>query len=325
MARFSVKIAKSDGRSIIELADAEAGTAAKIACDLGFNCCSFVKKLPDGPGEYIYSSPEFLAAGRGVFGSGIPILFPFPNRIKGGLFTFAGKEIAVPKNEGGRNAIHGLVAEKPWQLLATDTSAAALATGRIDTAAQPELLAAWPLPFALEVTYRLAGDTLAMEAVMKNPGPGVLPCGFGTHGYFTLPGQETVERISLAAPVGKRWKLDNLIPTGELEPLPPEDADLPKGVAIGKRSFDTVYGAIAFEAGRAACSLAAGARRLTLGIDATTRVLVIYTPPHRRYIAIEPYTCVTDAFNLAARGVDGGAYFLAPGAEARTMMTLTVA
>ena len=66
MARFSVKIAKSDGRSIIELADAEAGTAAKIACDLGFNCCSFVKKLPDGPGEYIYSSPEFLAAGRGV-------------------------------------------------------------------------------------------------------------------------------------------------------------------------------------------------------------------------------------------------------------------
>lgn len=325
MARFSVKIAKTGGRSVIELADAEAGTAAKIACDLGFNCYSFTKKLPGGPGEYLYSSPEFLATGRGAFGNGIPILFPFPNRIKGGVFTFEGRQIAVPKNEGGRNAIHGLVAEKPWQLLATDTSAAAQATGRIDTAALPELLAAWPLPFALEVTYRLAGDTLAMEAVMKNPGPGVLPCGFGTHGYFMLPGESTVERTVLAAPVRKRWKLDNLIPTGELEPLPPEDSDLGKGIAIGTRAFDTVYGDIAFAGGKAACSLAAGARRLTLGIDATTRVLVIYIPPHRRSIAIEPYTCVTDAFNLASRGVDGGALFLKPGAEARTMMTLAVA
>ena len=128
MARFSVNITAAGGRSIIELADAEAGTAAKIAADLGFNCYSFTKKLPGGPGEYIYSSPEFPTTGRGAFGNGIPILFPFPNRIQGGVFTFEGRRIAVPKNEGGRNAIHGLVAEKPWQLLATDTSAAAQAT-----------------------------------------------------------------------------------------------------------------------------------------------------------------------------------------------------
>ncbi len=324
MARFSVKTTKVKGRSIIELADAEAGTTAKIACDLGFNCYSLAKALPGGPGEYIHSSPEWLATGRGAFGSGIPILFPFPNRIKGGAFKFEGKEIAVPKNEGGRNAIHGIVAEKPWQLLATDTAAAASVTGRIDTAALPELLSAWPIPFTLEVTYRLAGDTLAMEAVMKNPGPGVLPCGFGTHGYFALPGERTVENTVLAAPVRKRWKLDNLIPTGELEPLPAEDAKLATGTLIGKRVFDTVYGDIAFTSGGAACVLSTAARALTLAIDATTRVLVIYTPPHRGSIAIEPYTCVTDAFNLAARGVDGGALFLKPGAETRTMMKLTV-
>jgi aldose 1-epimerase len=40
--------------------------------------------------------------------------------------------------------------------------------------------------------------------------------------------------------------------------------------------------------------------------DPAFRELVLFTPPHRQAIAIEPYTCSADAANLAARGIDSG-------------------
>jgi aldose 1-epimerase len=33
---------------------------------------------------------------------------------------------------------------------------------------------------------------------------------------------------------------------------------------------------------------------------------VLFTPPHRHAVAVEPYTCSADAANLAARGIDSG-------------------
>ena len=52
---------------------------------------------------------------------------------------------------------------------------------------------------------------------------------------------------------------------------------------------------------------------LRLKADAVFRNLVIFTPPHREAIAVEPYTCITDAINLQARGVDAGLLVLPPG------------
>jgi aldose 1-epimerase len=46
--------------------------------------------------------------------------------------------------------------------------------------------------------------------------------------------------------------------------------------------------------------------------DAIFRELVVYTPPGRRSICFEPYTCPTDAPNLTARGLNVGLIELAP-------------
>src|SRR5207249_2577983 len=43
------------------------------------------------------------------------------------------------------------------------------------------------------------------------------------------------------------------------------------------------------------------------------REVVVFTPPHRQALCIEPYTCITDALNLQARGVDAGMQVLPPG------------
>jgi aldose 1-epimerase len=80
-----------------------------------------------------------------------------------------------------------------------------------------------------------------------------------------------------------------------------------------------------FCAPQAGVSGAIGARmidpRLRIAVEVSAgpdfRDWVIYAPSDRPVVAIEPYTCAPDAFNLASRGVDAGARTLAPGAQWR--------
>jgi aldose 1-epimerase len=51
---------------------------------------------------------------------------------------------------------------------------------------------------------------------------------------------------------------------------------------------------------------------VVVSVSPAFRELLLFTPPHRRAVAIEPYTCASDAANLAARGVDSGWAVLPP-------------
>ena len=53
------------------------------------------------------------------------------------------------------------------------------------------------------------------------------------------------------------------------------------------------------------------------------RDLVVYTPPNRNAVCLEPYTCPTDAINLQQRGIDAGWHMLEPRAEFRTWIEIT--
>ena len=46
--------------------------------------------------------------------------------------------------------------------------------------------------------------------------------------------------------------------------------------------------------------------RIEIRTTANFRESVLFVPPHRRAVCVEPYTCVTDAVNLQQRGVDAG-------------------
>jgi aldose 1-epimerase len=54
------------------------------------------------------------------------------------------------------------------------------------------------------------------------------------------------------------------------------------------------------------------------------RELVLFTPPHRQAVALEPYTCATDAINLQQRGSDAGLQVLQPGQEWRGVVELAL-
>ena len=61
----------------------------------------------------LYADPDCFGDGRPTR-SGIPVLFPFPNRIRDGRFTWDGRTIELPLNDPTqKNAIHGFACRSP--------------------------------------------------------------------------------------------------------------------------------------------------------------------------------------------------------------------
>ena len=75
----------------VTIADEQAGTTAKILVGFGFNCYSFQVSHGDGEREVLWAAADFESGRQRASGSGIPVLFPFPGRIRGGTFSFGGR------------------------------------------------------------------------------------------------------------------------------------------------------------------------------------------------------------------------------------------
>ena len=138
------------------------------------------------------------------------------------------------------------------------------------------------------------------------------PFGLGLHPYFRLPGDGDVSSYMLHAPARTIWPLADNLPTGERRPVP-DDLNWNRPRTIGGTQLDTVYGdlgAIAEDDGglllRATLNHSDRPGRLELWTTADYRECVVFTPPHRKAVCLEPYTCVTDAVNLQGRGVNAG-------------------
>ncbi len=63
-------------------------------------------------------------------------------------------------------------------------------------------------------------------------------------------------------------------------------------------------------------------RRLLLTFDDQFRECVVFNPPHREAVCIEPYTCVPDAFTLDERGIATGLRTMAPGESTQMQFSL---
>jgi len=302
--RYTITTARRDTAEIFTLRDAE--LAAEIAPAWGNNCFVFQGECP------ILEPVEFAAMQARPTSYGIPILFPFPNRLRDGVILFRAQRYAVNPNR------HGFVRDKAWRVLASGASDVdgAWLTSRLDaTGYAAAILQQYPFPFQLEVTYRLRDATLRMETVMRNVGNHDMPVGFGIHPYFRCPEQGT-----LCVPARQRWELDDSLPTGTL--LAVDGAyDLRQPRDVNSLQLDDIYTDLIAEAdGLVRCTLRDHQRGLETVVAfeaAQFPHVVIYTPPApRQAICIEPYTCPTDGVNLQERGVDSNRVVLSPG-EAR--------
>ena len=314
--------------TVFTLAD-DAGTARiDVWPAFGFNCLHWSVKRGENRGDVFYAAPDWEQNPQPTR-SGHPILFPFPNRLNGGKFTFDGVEHQLPLNEStGKHAIHGFTPKRPWRVVGTETGKDyASVTGEFQPGVDhPSLLDHWPSDFSLLITYTLRSSSLTVAALVRNVGEKRMPFGLGYHPYFCLPSlpNASVDEFEVFVPAKKLWTAVDGLATGESE-APPPDVDFFKPKAIGTVTLDHLYGSLKPQ-GRTAAILShpAATERIRIEADASFRELLLFTPPHRKALAIEPYTCTTDALNFAPRGIDAGLRVLDPGKEFAAEVRYTV-
>jgi aldose 1-epimerase len=313
------------GHIVHVLEDAKAGSSARILAEYGFNCYSFRCRVAGRERELMRSDDHFADQPSRASGNGTPILFPFPNRIRGGRFDFGGRTFELPLDRRGVNAIHGLVIDRRWRVIANPKAAGGV-TGQFQlTRDAPDAIGLWPEDFVIEMTYELEANRLTSHVRVTNPGSKSLPWGFGTHPYFRLPldpgGDES--RCRVIAPVGESWELSEFLPTGRCLPVN-QSTGLTGNRPLSELKFDDVFTALKFDGDWCTCRMIDETARVEVvfRFDRSFRELVIYTPPNRGAVCLEPYTCVTDAVNLQPRGIDAGLRVLEPGESAKGTMVL---
>jgi aldose 1-epimerase len=324
---YRVDTTDHGGRTVYTLRDEATGSMASVLPSYGFNL--FDLRLP-AAGEVrrlVVAADDFPDNPTSPGRNGTPVLFPFPNRIRDGKYSFGGKSYAIPVGTK-THAIHGFAIAAKWEVLEQGATAdEAFIVGRFQLSEHaPESRPLWPTDAELTIRYALAGRKLTMTIEVENPTDQDLPYGFGIHPYFRVPfTTKNPEDGRVILPATEYWPLEGYLPTGERKPV---DArlDFRQGQSMAGQKLDDVLTGLEFVGGRCVCRLvdAPSKAEFRLGFDDKFRELVVFTPPFGEgtLIAIEPYTQTTDAINLEARGVDAGLRVLGHG-ESETM-TITM-
>ncbi len=305
----------------IVLTNPRSGATAQVLAEVGFNL--FQLQLPVGSRivEVLDAAADFATTGQSPNHNGIPLLFPFPNRIRGGRYTWQGREYVLDgvHQDGQGNAIHGLVIDRPWRVVHQDERAV---HGAFQLSVDaPDRRPLWPADFLIEVQYQLRNSALRCDVRVANPDHAPLPFGFGTHPYFRVPLSAGSRRgdCLIQAPAAEEWELVDCLPTGKRHAVSGRK-DLREGQELEGLKLDDVLAGLSDDDEPVETIIMDPSAGLQVRqvFDSAFRELVVYTPPHGRSVCLEPYTCTTDAIHLAEQAIDSGWRTLAPGAEFRT-------
>ena len=303
--------------SVVEISDSRSGSRARIAVGAGFNCFRFVVVQAGNELDVIDSEDGFEDGGRPPSHNGIPILFPFPNRIRSGKYAWDGSDYDLPESlvsyDGSGNAIHGFCLDRPWRIL-EQTESSVTAAFQISEDA-PDRASLWPTDAELTVRYSISGTTLRSDFTVRNPDNKPLPWGLGTHAYFRLPlGGDSAEHCTVFAPVIHSRELEEYLPTGAISDVP-ENARLQNSPEYGSLKLDNAFSGLqATSDGSIETNVTDpdSGCKVIQRFSADFQELVAFTPPWTSAVCLEPYTCATDAINLQQQGFEAGLGILQP-------------
>jgi len=128
-------------------------------------------------------------------------LVPFVNRIRGGCFTFRGREVRLKPNlAGDPSPLHGQGWVNPWIVESAEEASAVLSFRH-----EP---GEWPWAYDARQEFTLDSGSLAISLTCRNASDEPMPCGLGQHPYFPC-GPET----RLDTRVTHAWTVDeNVLP-----------------------------------------------------------------------------------------------------------------
>lgn len=307
---------------VIEIRDEETGSSAKIAPTFGFNCFEFIAKIDGQSVDVLWAAPDFADGTARPSSSGIPLLFPFPGRIKGTRLSWEDRQFEIPEGDGRGNAIHGFVMNRAWRIVEqTDSKVTAQFQAAKDDAT---LLEQWPTDFKVTATYEISGATLTGTYLIENPSEKPLPFGFGTHPYFKVPiGGDSADACEIVVPYTFAWEFKDQMASGNQFN---RDTDPFQPVLFKDTQFDNGFGGLECEDGLCTTSIhdPGSGRTIEQQFDDQFDSVVLYNPGHREAFCIEPYTCIPDAFQLRRQGYNGGLRVLASGDNFETSIRIRV-
>jgi galactose mutarotase-like enzyme len=215
-----------------------------------------------------------------------PLLFPIVGALNGDTYRVEGREYSLPK--------HGFARRMPFEVV---EAAADRATFRLTDS--EATLAVYPWRFSLDVTFALAGATLAVDVTIGNPGDAALLASFGFHPAFAWPlpyGRDRADhRVLFEAREGP---LRALTPDGLIAP-----AERPSPL-----EGQALYLADALFTDDALIWDPVESRRVTYGASEGPQLVVefpdtgklgIWTRPGAHYVCIEPWHGIADPAGFA--------------------------
>ncbi|WP_122820366.1 aldose 1-epimerase [Varibaculum vaginae] len=241
------------------------------------------------------------AEAREMDGFRSAVLAPWSNRLRDGKYTFQGREYDFQgKTVGGVQALHGLVADQPFELV---ESGADFLRAKV----QVTKLDAYPFDVEIEVTYRLTCDPhrLSLDILARNLGEGAAPITLGWHPYIACQGG-SVENTRVTVPSQVRVQTDkNLIPEPGIRGFSTQSYPV---TLVNRRDIDWGLTSLVAESGIATAVVdhADGSQttvelkdaRQGLGL-ATLHVYTAQDLAYRRglSVAVEPLLAMSDSFN----------------------------
>ncbi len=235
-------------------------------------------------------------------------LVPFSNRIADGRAVFECRTYQFPINMPPEpHSIHGDGWTSAWGVESAEPARAILVHSPADT----------PFPYRARQIFELADDGLTASLELTNTGDERIPAGFGHHPYFPRTDDLTLEMA-----LGDVWLPDERHLPVRKETVPEVwDFSSPRKIApLTELDHDFTGGKV-----KAVLHWPASNIRLAIDADPIFRHMVVFVPPGRDYLCVEPVTHVANAVNMMAAGEeDTGLAVLEPGAIMKGSMRFTV-
>lgn len=246
------------------------------------------------------------------WGGHAPILFPIVGRLNGDVLRVDGRDYAMKQ--------HGFARRSTFQVIEMSEHRAVFRLVDSD-----ETRRAYPFAFRLDIAFSVSGGVLSIDVTIANPGDAPLLASFGFHPAFAWPlpygHARQVHRIVFdadePAAIGR---LDGgLIAGDRSSPLEGRTLSLADAlfaddalIWIEQKSQRVVYGA-------------ANGPQLEIAFP-DTPFLGIWSQPGAHFVCVEPWHGHADPVGYAGEFRDKpGVFEVAPGAEKRVAMSVTLA
>jgi aldose 1-epimerase len=248
---------------------------------------------------------------------GIPLLYPWANRLAAFDYAAAGRRVEVPHDarialDDNGLPIHGVIGGRmAWELTRPPGPDARSLGARLSWSdSRPELFEVFPFRHDVEYQATLAQGRLEVEISVHACGADSVPLAFGFHPYLSLPGV-TRQLWLIELPAMRHLELDaEQIPVGTAVAQPPSS------FVLAEEQFDDGFDAVAEPA---LFSVTGAGRRVGLELLEGYRFAQVYAPRGEQFICFEPMSAPTNALRSGT-----GLSMLAPGERQRSRFSVRV-